>query len=208
MEITQKLGHRKRISYAERTKDKLKHPLLDMFLSQKIPAGKAVEIGCGSGRDTAYLIKNGWEVLAIDIEQEAEKVCLEKLTEKEKEKFTFINKKFQEVNWEKCDLFLAFNVLHYCRKDEFPSIWKKIENSIVEGGFFLGIIFTPNHSFYKRDKKGTFLNQDEIQNLFKNFEIFGELKPIKNNNVKATDGTVIDSEIFRVMAQKKKNLVV
>ena len=31
-------------------------------------SGNAIELGCGAGNDTVYLIKNNWNVLAIDRE--------------------------------------------------------------------------------------------------------------------------------------------
>ena len=31
----------------------------------KCNPGKAIELGCGAGNDTVYLIKNNWNVLAI-----------------------------------------------------------------------------------------------------------------------------------------------
>lgn len=37
-----------------------------------------LEIGCGEGRDALYLLKNGYDVLASDISQEAIRYCREK----------------------------------------------------------------------------------------------------------------------------------
>ena len=38
-----------------------------MGLAQSLPAGLAVDLGCGTGRDAAYLAENGWEVVGVDV---------------------------------------------------------------------------------------------------------------------------------------------
>ena len=35
---------------------------------------KAIELGCGAGNDTVYLIKNNWKALAIDREDVEERI--------------------------------------------------------------------------------------------------------------------------------------
>ena len=41
----------------------------------KCNSGKAIELGCGAGNDTVYLIKNNWKVLAIDRENVEERIA-------------------------------------------------------------------------------------------------------------------------------------
>ena len=38
-------------------------------------SGNAIELGCGAGNDTVYLIKNNWNVLAIDREDVKERIA-------------------------------------------------------------------------------------------------------------------------------------
>ena len=54
--------------YYEKTKNALPHENLKEFLKIENKQGKAIDIGCGAGRDTVFLIKNNWSVLAIDRE--------------------------------------------------------------------------------------------------------------------------------------------
>ena len=59
---------RKIEKYYENTADANPNYIVKKFIELKIEPGNAVELGCGAGRDTIYLIKNGWNVLAIDRE--------------------------------------------------------------------------------------------------------------------------------------------
>ena len=54
--------------YYESTADANPNYIVKKFIELNIGPGNAVELGCGAGRDTTYLIKKGWNVLAIDRE--------------------------------------------------------------------------------------------------------------------------------------------
>jgi SAM-dependent methyltransferase len=41
------------------------------LLSTGVAPGRALDIGCGTGRDAVYLTKHGWKVTAIDFAEEA-----------------------------------------------------------------------------------------------------------------------------------------
>ena len=54
--------------YYKNTLNALPHKNVTTFIQMEAKPGKAIEIGCGAGRDTVFLIKNGWNVIAIDRE--------------------------------------------------------------------------------------------------------------------------------------------
>ena len=72
--------------YYKNTKNALPHENIKKFLEIDILPGNAIELGCGAGRDTVCLIKNGWNVLAIDRE-DTKSLIEEKLNENELKKF-------------------------------------------------------------------------------------------------------------------------
>lgn len=51
--------------------------LLDLLDALQPAPGKAYDLGCGPGNDTAYLAKEGWKVTAVDISPTAVKLAKE-----------------------------------------------------------------------------------------------------------------------------------
>ena len=43
--------------YYENTEDALPHPMVKKFINMNIKPKNAIDLGCGAGRDTIYLIK-------------------------------------------------------------------------------------------------------------------------------------------------------
>lgn len=54
--------------YYKNTTDAKPNYTIKKFIELKIKPGNAIELGCGAGRDTVCLIKNGWNVMAINKE--------------------------------------------------------------------------------------------------------------------------------------------
>ena len=61
------------------------------FVEMEPNAGKAIELGCGAGRDTVYLIKNKWNVLAIDRENVEDRI-IKRLNEEDLKDLDFKDK--------------------------------------------------------------------------------------------------------------------
>lgn len=65
--------------------------------------GNAIELGCGAGRDTKYLIKKGWNVLAIDKNDVEERIS-KRLSQEELKRFRFSQQSFEDVVLENVNL--------------------------------------------------------------------------------------------------------
>lgn len=126
--------------YYKNTENELPHDNIKQFIKMELQTGNAIELGCGAGRDTIYLIKNNWNVLAIDRENTEERIS-KKLDKKELLKFRFQRQDFEDIILEKNNLIVANFSLPFCKKDNFNELWSKITNSILPNRIFCGEFF-------------------------------------------------------------------
>lgn len=166
----------------------------------KCNSGKAIELGCGAGNDTVYLIKNNWKVLAIDRENVEERIA-KRLNDKELEKFTFQQQNFESLELEKSNLIVANYCLPFCNKNKFEELWNKIESSITNEGYFVGNFFGTNDGWNGIKKKMIFLSKEQIMELFNEFEII-LFKEIEKDALTGL-GKMKHWHIFDVIAKKK-----
>ena len=86
---------RKNKKYYDNTESEKPRNNVKYFVNKiKCHSGKAIELGCGAGNDTVYLIKNNWNVLAIDREDVEERIA-KRLNDEEREKFRFQKQNFE-----------------------------------------------------------------------------------------------------------------
>lgn len=126
--------------YYENTENALPHPMVKKIIQMNIIPQKAIDLGCGAGRDTIYLIKNGWSVLAID-EENTREIISSKLNNNELKKFNFKCQNFESIELEKNNLLVANFSIPFCNKYCFEEFWNKIISSILEGRVFCWKLF-------------------------------------------------------------------
>ena len=127
--------------YYKKTKNALPHKNVQKVLEMDIIPGNAIDLGCGAGRDTIYLIKNGWNVLAID-KEDTKGLIEEKLNENELKNFRFSLQNFQNVKLENNSLLVSNFSIPFCGKKYFKEFWNKIEESIEKGRIFCWELFS------------------------------------------------------------------
>ena len=185
--------------YYDNTTDAMPNYTVKKFIKLNVEPGNAVELGCGAGRDTVCLIKNGWNVLAIDRENVESRIAA-KLSEEELKQFKFLKQKFEYIELEKNNLVVANFSLPFCNKNNFKELWNKINNSILKDGYFVGNFFGINDEWKSTKEEMTFLTKEQVIELFKDFEII-EFKEVEKDDFTGL-GKMKHWHIFNVIAKK------
>ena len=186
--------------YYDNTTDAMPNYTVKKFIKLNVEPGNAVELGCGAGRDTVCLIKNNWNVLAIDREIVEERIA-KRLNNEELEKFRFQKQNFESLELEKNNLIVANYCLPFCNKNNFKELWNKINNSILKDGYFVGNFFGDNDEWKSIKEEMTFLTKEQVIELFKDFEII-EFKEVEKDGTTGL-GKMKHWHIFNVIAKKK-----
>lgn len=166
-------------------------PLVKKFFNQT-ESGEALDIGCGKGDNALFLAEKGFNVTAIDInnnliknlENQAEKIGIRINTAHSDMRNFYL----QENRY---SIIIAINSLFFLSQDEFIDAIKKIKNSVKPGGIIIITSFTvkdpmfdkmsKSHDFFKlnnnafKNKQGNkwyFLELNELKTYFEdNFEV-------------------------------------
>lgn len=187
-------------SYYEKTKNSNIPENLRMFMNMKVEPGICIDLGCGAGRDSIFLIKNGWKVIAID-KEDTEKMIRSSLQEEEQNYLEFIKQDFENnIILQSCNLLVANSSLSFCNRKNFDYLWKKIVDSISKDGYFVGNFFGINDSWANRPNM-FFFTKEEVIKLFSSFEIINFKEVAKNG--KTALGVEKHWHVFNVIAKKK-----
>lgn len=118
------LKKKKSEKYYDNTKSDIPKKNVKYFVENiKITPGKAIDIGCGAGNDSVYLLKNGWNVISIDKENLEERIS-KRLSLEEIKRFKFQKQNFEDMKLEETDLIVANYSLSFCYKKKFYEIEK------------------------------------------------------------------------------------
>ena len=135
-------------SYCENTLSIDMSDLLDKFLGLASYKGEILDWGCGSGRDSLYMMNKGFEVTSIDGSPE---MC--KIAEKHIGK-PVICQTFEELNYKNRfgGIWANASLLH-CRYKQLPFLFNKALAALKDDGVFFA-------SF----KYGNFSGEMEVEN--------------------------------------------
>jgi SAM-dependent methyltransferase len=108
--------------------------------------GFAIDLGCGTGRDTVEMLQQNWTVLAID--QEYSAIAQLRNQFHSHHKLTTKVVTFEDLKiTQPVDLINASFCLPFCSPAAFPRVWKHIFDSLVIGGRFCGHLFGDRDSW-------------------------------------------------------------
>ena len=180
------------------TKDHPHWPLVEKTVRLLARTGQALDFGCGAGRDTRYLLAQGWSVTAVDREPAA--IAL--LAELPQEQLRVVQSSFEDFAYghEMYDLVSAQFALPFIPKMHFTAVFTRIKQAITPGGMFTGQFFGIHDEWNTPDTDMTFLTREQIDKLLGDMQI----KDITEENRIGT--TAIGGSkrwhVFHVIAQK------
>ena len=161
--------------------------------------GLAVDLGCGDGRDTVYMLDRGWRVLAIDAEEEAIARVRARVGDDAPGRLETEVARFEDATWPDADLVNASFSLPFAPPASFDVVWRHVVKSIRPGGRFSGQLFGERDE-WAGSKEMTFHRRGEAEALFEPFELerFDEVE---------TDGQTALGEpkhwhVFHVVARR------
>ena len=169
--------------------------LLIEFLNE-YNINSAVDLGCGSGNETIYMVKKGINVLAID-RQLNKNFILDRLSENERKLITLKECSFEKVKLPKTELLVAFFSIPFCNPNSFDDLWNKIYNSIEDDGYFVGQLFGDRDAWNVVDTINTF-PIEKVKEYLKKYKI---IKLEEVEYVRKSDNK--QWHFYDIIAQKK-----
>ncbi len=102
---------------------------------------KSIDIGCGQGTDVAELLREGWDVLAVDKESEAEEIIIDRFSKFHGKELITQVQKMENIVIPQITLLNASFSLPFCNPNKFSDLWAEITTKLSIGGIFCGQLF-------------------------------------------------------------------
>jgi SAM-dependent methyltransferase len=172
-----------------------------------------VDLGCGTGRDTAELLRRGWRVLAIDSQADA----VERLLGRGDVDGTAAGRletkvaSFEDAVWPDADLVNSSFALPFCPPQHFGPVWARIVASLRPGGRFCGQLFGDRDEWASGPAAASFQDwasppamsfhtSEEIQGLLRGFDV-EQLDEVDQDGTTAL-GDPKHWHLFHIVARK------
>ncbi len=157
--------------YFQRVRNFPHRPLIESAAASDLSGcRRAVDCGCGTGSETAYLIKQGYRVEAFDINSDAIQVCRERFAGNPEVKLHQAS--FEDFQYPDAGLVVAFSSLFFCNSASIQQVWTNIANAICGGGVFCGDFLGPKDAWVGSSSFAVApLSSDQLEQMMGAFEI-------------------------------------
>ena len=188
-------------NFAAVTKDHEHHFLVERA-EALVPADKqeryALDLGCGAGRNTRFLLSRGWHVTAVD----AEPAAIAAVSEIKNEDLSVVQSRFEDFQFGEAryDLVCAQFTLPFTPRDKFPVVWAGLKRAIKPGGYFEGQFFGTRDEWNMPGSPVSFVTRGKLDELLEG------LSPVEVTEEDKEGGTATGAtkhwHVFHVIAKK------
>jgi len=160
--------------------------------------GNALDLGAGAGKDSRYLLENGYRVTAVDSDP-ASKKFLQKLPDQNK--LTIVTATLQDFDFEKYNLITSWFTLSFLPEEDLIDVFSKIKESLNPGGIFTGNVFGVDDEWSNSRSEMSFLTMQQTKELLDGLDVL-ILKESKHDGFLA-NGKPKHWHVFIIVARKK-----
>ena len=177
------------------TKDRSPWPLLVKAVSLLSRKGYALDLGCGAGRDTRFLLEQGFAVIAVDSDPHA--IAL--LADFPQDRLRAVQSSFEDFEFETYDMVNAHFALPFAPEDRFHEVFARIKHALNADGIFVGQFFGVNDEWNTPGNQMTFLTREQAEAELKDLRILEFREEDVDSHV--ADGTPKHWHVFHIIAQ-------
>jgi SAM-dependent methyltransferase len=159
--------------------------------------GEALDIGAGAGRDTAYLLRQGFHVTAVDPEPSSAR-AMRKMPQQRW--LRFVQVPAQDFKPESYDLVNAQYVLPFVPRKAFAPTVRRLVAAVRPGGVMTATFFGPHDSWNQPGSEQTFITRARARALLRGLQIV-ELEE-EDEDGETADGTQKHWHLFHVLARR------
>lgn len=132
----------------------------DKFLKYVTPGGKILDAGCGSGRDSLYFLKRGFDVVSFDASEQMVRLSSE-LTGRQT-----LLMKFEDVEFkDEFDGIWACASLLHVPKAEIQYVMEKLMQGLKKKGIFFGSFKYGEGEEIRGERLFSFYNENSLREL-------------------------------------------
>jgi ubiquinone/menaquinone biosynthesis C-methylase UbiE len=171
-------------------------PILVEFVEKGlIKKGKALDLCCGAGTNTAYLAENGFKVTAIDISQRAIEYAKEK-AEHANVKINFMIQSFVDLAFrdEEFDFVLDIGCFHHVEIEDRNKFIEGAYRVLKKAGSYLLLCFS-----YKNGPAWNHFTEKQLISLFSGYFEINEIR-----QVSSIEGDGVKRYFYTVWMKKKE----
>ena len=172
---------------------------LDRFDAAPPARRRAVDLGCGTGRDTVAMLARGWRVLAIDAEAEAVAGLRGRRDLPAGAALDTRVARFETARWAACALVNSSFALPLVPPARFAALWPRALASLVSGGRVACQLFGRRDA-WAGDATMTFHSRAEVEALLAPLDV--EMLEEEETEAITPRGALKRWHLYHVVARK------
>lgn len=167
---------------------------------KKLKGNTALDLGCGVGNDTEFLLSKGFKVTAVDCEESVKDIFKNKNIKSNN--LDIIIGDFSKIELPSTDLVLANFSMPFVEENFQEFIENLLNKNINPQGFFVGNFLGEDDEW---SKMRTMVNREDLKKYFKDYEIlyFSEEKYYRDSVSKKNKYW----HVYTIMAQRKQSVL-